>query len=254
MSRKFYVRARAVPYSLLFQMLYGRTEFLIGFILLIIALPLLTFFLSIVKLNPFNDVSPTTNGVVTNIYGTNSFVGDDRIYQFFYTFTIDEGQEKTGSSFSQETEFQIGDTVSVLFENQEPFNSVIVGMRTGRMEPWIVLVVLPFLFSGLIFIGASAYYVNKEVQLLKYGRVAFGTFITKESTNKTSNLQPVYNLYFQFNAHDGKTYASMCSTHLPCWSEGKEEEKLVYDPGNPEKTLLISSLPMRIRTFFNDAM
>ncbi|MDY0280829.1 MAG: DUF3592 domain-containing protein [Salinivirgaceae bacterium] len=253
MSYGYFGRARTVPFNLPLQLLFGRVFFLVGFIFSVVALLFLFVLGSNAKPNPFNDASPTVDGVITDIRRTNSSINEERVYQFFYTFNIGGISEKTGSSYSQQVDLQIGDTVRVLHENKDPFNSVIVGMRTGEIEPWIILFLLPVLLIGLVFVGISVRNARRDILLLKYGKVALGKLLTKERSNVTINNQPVYNIYFQFNADDGKTYTSICKTHLPYWVEDEEEEKLVYDPRDPSTALLIDSLPRKLRTFFKDA-
>ena len=252
MSYGYYEKSRNVPLFLPIKLLFGRTISIVGMVFSGIALVFILSFGAFVEPNPFNESSPSGTGVITNIVRTNTSINDQAVLEFYYIFQTNTGVEKQGVSYSQDHYLNVGDTIKVIYEPDEPYRSVIVGMRRGVIEPWIILVFLPFLLIGLILLVIAIRKANKDVKLLKFGRKALGKLITKEATNITINNKPVYNFYFQFMAEGGKTYTAVCKTHLPYWIEDEVEEKLVYDPSDPENALLIDSLPKALRTYFKE--
>ena len=88
------------------------------------------------------------------------------------------------------------------------------------------------------------------IYILKIGEIAYGKFLYKESTNTTVNKQRVFKLFFEFTAKDNKLYKTVAKTHHYHRLEDDDEEKLVYDPDDPENAVLLDALPRAVRKYF----
>jgi len=122
-------------------------------------------------------------------------------------------------------------------------------MRADAFGAWIGLLVLIFPLVGILMLFFGSKKAVNSVIILKYGEVAKGKFISKESTNVEINDETVYKLKFEFTAKDGQKYTTYAKTHKTHVLEDDEFEKLVYDKDEPENTVLLDTLPKYVRKY-----
>jgi hypothetical protein len=252
MSYSFYGRSRDISPLVMIQLLFGRFGVIFGTFFTLFGLIFLVVFMSFAKFDNISDNDPFVQGVISETFNTTTYVNDRNVIEYVYNYKSPDGIEHTGKSFSEKYFFRPGDTVNIQYNSSLPSISRIKGTRTSEIGGGWVFISVPFLLIGLGFLFFSVRKVFRDIFLLRYGKVAMGKMLTKEPTSMSINNQPVYRFYFQFVADDGKTYTATCNTHLPYWIEDEEEEKLIYDPRDPENALLVDSLPRPLRKEFRN--
>jgi len=199
----------------------------------------------------FSDNPSVTRGNIKNVIPTNSYINDVQVIKYQYNYTTPDGKKFESESYSTGNQFTINQDVVVEYIQDEPEISRIEGTRKGAFEFWILLIISPFILIGGILLGFRINYGLKAIKLIRYGEVAYGKLIDKQPTNTKINNSTVYKLSFQFTATNGTTYTTIAKTHLPYNLEDEPEEMLVYDANNPDKAVLIDSLPKVVKKFFN---
>ncbi len=67
--------------------------------------------------------------------------------------------------------------------------------------------------------------------------------VDKEATGAIVKDEPVYKLTFAFTSDDGREYHVAHKTHKTAVLEDNNEERLLYDPLQPEVALMVDTLP-----------
>ncbi|TBR20536.1 hypothetical protein EPO15_12865 [bacterium] len=128
------------------------------------------------------------------------------------------------------------------------FRVFLFGPGTAQPTPWpLYLILFGFPLIGLTFISIGLRKGLRGIRLLRRGMTASGKLVSKEATNTSINKQRVYELTFEFTAADGKRYRAKASTHEPDTLEDDREEPLLYDPADPNISVLLDDLPGRPR-------
>ncbi|NLF41173.1 MAG: hypothetical protein GX587_00590, partial [Bacteroidales bacterium] len=124
----------------------------------------------------------------------------------------------------------------------------------GIIGPWILIPFAPFLIVGLSFLYLGIKKSRRELQLIKTGEIAQGKLISKEFTSMRVNNNQVFRFRFEFKAKDGRKYKTSFKTHIPSGIEDEELEHLLYNPNEPEKAVLIDSLPKKARNYLIETL
>jgi hypothetical protein len=198
----------------------------------------------------FSENDPTVKGVIVDKTATSSSENKRRIYDYSYQYSID-GKTHTGHSFSTSYESENGDTVNVLFVAKQPELSHIEGMRAAPFGIWVVAFTSVFPIIGLIFIIFSINKFKKNIYLIKNGILTHGKVIGKEPTNTKINNKTVYKVFFQYKSQDGTLQEAFNKSHLTYNLGDEEKEPLVYDSQNPQKAVLLDTLPKRVRAIIS---
>lgn len=243
--------ARPISLGLKLQVMFGHTLMMIGIVFTFLGLLVFIVFGSNIDFNEskFDESTPTTSGKVTNVIPTNSYVNDVQVFKYEYEYYLNSKTLK-GECHSTGNYFDVNQNVTVQYLTDEIEISKIEGTRKGAFEIWIMFVILPFIFIGGSMLGVRILFGIRAIKLLEYGEITYGTLIDKQPTNTKINNQTVYKLSFQFTASNGNNYTAIAKTHTPYSLEDEQQEKLVYDANNPEKAVLIDSLPKTVKKFF----
>ncbi|MCF6366332.1 MAG: DUF3592 domain-containing protein [Bacteroidales bacterium] len=197
-----------------------------------------------------SDNSPSVNGEITDIIPTNTYINNNQVFEYHYKFKNKEGIQYSGISFASHRYDRPGDNVAVRYNEINPEESVIAGMETEQFPKWVLLFLLIFPVAGITMLYFGIKKGIRNVNILKFGKVAFGTYSRKEATNVSINKQAVYKFYFDFIATDGNLYTATGNTHKTYLLEDEGKEPVIYNSGNPEEAVLVDTLPKSVRRFF----
>ncbi|MCC6466502.1 MAG: hypothetical protein IT463_14270 [Planctomycetes bacterium] len=186
-------------------------------------------------------------GTVTGVTETGwSEGGDDDtpgtpIYRINYQFEVNS-RTFTGASFETGLTHSVGQPVNIEYSPDEPEISLIHGLRTDPVGPF-VLFVLFFPVVGGIIAGVRFRRGLRTLAVLRAGKVACGRLLEKHPTNTSINNQTVYRLVCEFSDESGNTHRAEARTHETARLEDEHEEMLLYHPEHPEQARLLDELP-----------
>jgi len=247
-----YSKARNINLWMIIRIWFSDVLNVIGFFFFLFSLPfVLVFGAGLFTSSPsFDETDPTVKAIIQDAIATNSYINDVRVFEYIYIYKPSSGGTYEGSGFVTGYEYEIGDEIEVKYKRNQPELSLATGMRDGAFGGWITLFILIFpLIGGIMLFFGTKKAVN-SIRILKYGEIAQGKFISKESTNVKINEQTVYKLKFEFTAKNGEKYETYSKTHKPHLLEDDEFEKLVYDRDEPKNAVLIDTLPKSVRKYF----
>ena len=249
-----YDKTRDINLWMIIRIWFSDVLNVIGFFFFLFSLPfVLVFGASMFTFSPsFDKNDPSVKAKIQDAIATNSYINDVQVFEYVYEYETTDGGTYEGSGFVTGYEYEIGDEIEVKYKRNQPELSLATGMRDGAFGGWIALLVLIFpLVGGIMLFFGTKKAVN-SIRILKYGEIAQGKFISKESTNVKINEQTVYKLKFEFTAKNGEKYETYSKTHKPHLLEDDEFEKLVYDRDEPENAVLVDTLPKPVRKFLEN--
>jgi len=198
--------------------------------------------IELVSLVEFRGERETAPGTVVECEETNCKENETRVYAIHYAFTASDGVERRGVSYTTGTPVAAGETVTVEYPKGRPSASRIQGFRRSMFSVWASFVAI-FPLVGLAFILVGLRRGIKANRLLAHGKLGHGTLKDKQPTNVTVNNQRVWKLVFEFRADDGRTYETTVKTHETRLLEDDAEERLLYDPWDPNYVMMLDNLP-----------
>ncbi len=98
----------------------------------------------------------SVQGEVTKIESTNSSINDQMVFVNYYKFNSKEGSSYKGSSYSTGKSLYEGQIVEVIYNDNNPKDSVIKGMRKKKFNA-----VALFVFIFLLGLFLIAYHIKK---------------------------------------------------------------------------------------------
>jgi hypothetical protein len=244
-------KLRTIPsfmkFSVMFNNAYtglGLGFTLIGGLIFVFVAPLVNFNSVIIT-----NQDPQTSGNLTEVTATTTKMSAQLIYEYRFKYSV-RSQIFSGTSYDVHQNLAQGDTVLVAYSRLNPQISVIKGMSSSAIPIWIFFFVLIFPVSGLLVLLNTTVSGLKNVELLEYGELAYGRFLNMESANMSINNQPFYKMIFEFTV-GYQNHIATAITNRPEYLQNEEGERLVYNPNDPTKSLLIGSLPLEVQLFFN---
>ena len=234
-------------------MFFGDVLTIVGLFFTLFCIPFIFAFAYSInwKSSDVSDDSPVIQGQITDVVATGTSINEQTVYEYHYQFKLDGSPTYTGVSYMQGASEQLGDSVLIQYSPENPADSRIQGMRNGEIGFWIFLFIIPFLAVGIALLTLGTRKMMRNLHLLKIGKVAYGTFMTKEPTNTKINKQTVYKFTFGFTTDDGTTHFAEGKTHQTWRLEDEATERLVYDPANPNSAVMIDSLPRVVKNYFD---
>lgn len=249
---KQFLNERLIPFGIKFRIWISNTFTWFGLIFFLFGIPFTIVFnaLAFFYAPSFNSGDPVSSGVITELLPTDASVNDIPVYQYNFSFEGADGKTYFGSGYATGNSKSIGEAVDVTYKADNPLVVEASGLRIEKFDSVFSLLILIFPGIGLFFMLIGTKKALNQIQILKVGKLAEGKFIGQEPTNMKINNRTVYALTFEFTADDQKTYQTIAKTHLTYKLTDEETEKLVYTPGNPEKAVLLDTLPKRIKAYF----
>ena len=196
----------------------------------------------LVSLVEFRGERETAPGTVVECKETNSKENETRVYAIHYAFTASDGVERRGVSYATGERRLAGSAVTVEYPKGRPSASRIQGFRRSTFSVWASFVAI-FPLVGLAFILVGLRRGIKANRLLAHGKLGHGVLKDKQPTSVTVNDQRVWKLVFEFRADDGRTYETTVKTHETRLLEDEAQERLLYDPWDPNYVTVLDNLP-----------
>jgi len=246
---------RNISLKMKLQIIFKHTLMLIGVIFTILSLFMFIIFGLQVSFEDykFDENSPITEGKIIKVLKTNAKENNISVVKYEYEYNINS-QTYKAESYTTGKQYVEQQTVEIQYIESEPQISRIENTRKGAFDPWFLLFFTPFLFVGGSMVGVGIYLSLNSIKLLKFGEIAYGILVDKQPTNVKINNKTVYKLFFEFQARDGQKYTTIAKTHRPALLENEVKEKLVYDPNNPSKAVVIDTLPQIVKDYFNNIL
>lgn len=186
-------------------------------------------------------------GTYESAEATSLSINEKRVYEHFYQFRYG-GEAFYTSSYSYESEkLPRGSEVSVEVVRSSPSTSRIVGQRTTLMSiPSGIVPVIGFLFA-LAFARAHLRRNRMWVRLLTHGVETRAWLVDQKVLPSRKGRSTTYQLTFSFEDEDGagRRYTTAVTDASRLTDE--KEERLLYDPAEPESAALLDQLPGRPR-------
>ncbi|RLD70390.1 MAG: hypothetical protein DRJ10_20435 [Bacteroidetes bacterium] len=198
----------------------------------------------------FSDSDPIVEGKITEVHSTNASVNEEYVYEYTYIYTPPDGGNYEGKGYSTGQYYEMDEIIIVTYKRNQQEISKARELRLSSFPVGVGFIVLIFPLIGIIMFYFGAKKARNAIYILKIGEIAYGKFLHKEATNTKINDQTVFKLFFEFTAKDDKVYQTFSKTHKTYRLQDEEQEKLVYDPDNPENAVLIDALPRAIRKYF----
>lgn len=193
-------------------------------------------------LTHFAGALEVAKGEVVSVDATHVHVNDQPVQAFHYRFQGPDGVAREGVSYQSGLTLTSGDPVTVEFPAGDASVSRIVGMRRKTM-PAGLLAILAIPGVGLLLLLLGLRGGLRRARLLRHGRRAEGKLVAKEPTNASVNDRPVMRLTFAFTDDEGRAQQVSTSTHQPEGLEDEPTERILYDPREPARAILVDSLP-----------
>ncbi len=249
-----YSAERNISIALKLKIWLSDVMVIIGGSFLLMGIPFALVFIPFASLfSPdFSEQNPIIEGTVIEAHSTGASVNETLVYEYTYTYNTTSGGNYQGTGYSTGQIFEVNDPIQVIYKRNKPELSKAKELRLSSFPTEVGFVVIIFPLIGLIMLYFGAKKAINAIWILKIGEVAYGKFLHKEPTNTTVNKQRVYKLTFEFTAKDNKTYQTISKTHLTYRLEDEEQEKLVYDPDDPENAVLLDALPIAVRKYFEN--
>ena len=158
-----------------------------------------------------------------------------------YRFTVG-GTNYEGVSYVTGGGPMEGRTVRVEFPAGRPGISRIQGMRRAALGPWMLLVlILPAVGLGVAVSGFL--WSQRALSLLGRGAVAVGRLVDQQRTNRTVNKRVVQRLTYAYADLLSREHSLVVSTHQPQVLDNADQQRVLYDPEQPARAVLVGQLP-----------
>ncbi len=238
-------KSRNVSIGIKLKIIFSNVQFFIGFIFLIVGLSCMFIFALLVDFSDlkFSKNDPIAKGTITGSQYTNSTVNDRTVIEYSYQFVANDGKEYFGSSYST---YNYVDQVEIVYLKDDPNISKITGTTRGSLPLWVILFVLIFPVIGFFLAFGGLKKSLNWINIVKYGKISFGTFLRDEATGASVNDQPVMRLFFKFSL-DGNEYEAVGETYKTYKLIDETFEPLIYNPDNPHQAIMVDSLPNSVR-------
>jgi hypothetical protein len=166
------------------------------------------------------------------------------IHRYRFAFTGADGERYEGESFlpAPGPDLEPGARVSLLVPEGMPEAAVIEGMRRSPLSPVILwLLSIPILAVMALLVGVTQ--AKGKLRILRLGVEAGGEVLSTEPTAVRLNNRTVMKATVQFDTQEGRRVKVVFRTTDPAAAQGVDGARLLYDPGRPERALLLSDLP-----------
>lgn len=236
---------RDIPFTTKLEILFGGLTNRVGWPIL--GLGMIFFWVfslesDLMNIRKFSGELEEAKGRVTVVRGTGAIVNGKEVEEYTYEFWTPQGLFK-GQSFSREQHYNRQNEVEIEYVENNPAKNRIKGLRTAEygIAVGLLPLVVPFIGFLMIFLGIRG--GQQTIKLLKYGNVGYGRLFKKAATGREINDQVVYQMFFEFEAADGKKYHVETNTHEAHLLEDEEVEVLLYNKSNPEEAMMFDSMP-----------
>lgn len=199
---------------------------------------------------------PAGKGEIVEVVDAKTKVNEREIFR--YVFKQTDGNK--GQCYTGKGRFKIGDSVDLEQSGSKVRISGTQLSPMGRLSIFPIFVVI-FPPVGISIVLYGTFQGRKAIRLLQDGEVGRGRFIDMKATGISvggaqpgikahHSLQPkryVMKLHYKFTADDGETYDAYATALDTSRLTDDSVEALFYDPMDPTQSVLLDSLPGKVR-------
>lgn len=241
---------RNVPWSVAVKALFGGAIQQIGWLLLAVGMAAFIGMIvssglsgALLKHVQFQGEVQKVDGVIVAARGTNTSINEREVVHYTYEYEAG-GDVLVGDSYKTGWLHDEGERVTVEVLADNPFLSRLEGGRWMTVTWWVLLFLLIFPSIGIALAFHGFKKGVKGLKLLKSGRLAQATLVSKEPTNTSINEQTVYEYTFKFTAEStGREHLATARSHTQTELEDEETEGVLYLPSYPDDSVLVDELP-----------
>jgi hypothetical protein len=252
---------REISWSHKFQLFFfHNTRGIIGLIFILISGLLILFFFPYIDFSDFyiNENSPKAKGIIIDIVPTSIKEGTERIYKYYFYYVPNESSKTyTVISYGKNPArqkysglipaFKQGDTVDVIYSEEHREIAKIKDMDFKPAPLFLLIFMLVPLTIGIILLLSQIPGYQKTLQLIREGVIGEALFISMSYTNIKINGSRVMKLLFRYKTKAGEYEFTYRTNHPEPYRNPQLKHPILYDPENPNKAILIWSLPKKIR-------
>ncbi|MGL6225577.1 MAG: hypothetical protein ACRC10_03010 [Thermoguttaceae bacterium] len=186
-------------------------------------------------------------GTVTHVVDTKVTANKVPVYQFQFQWVSGDNQAKTGTCYFRGEQFKVGDEVEV---EQSGDKYRIVGSTLTTLGAFgFIFAVFPLVFPvvGLSFVLTGTVHGMKTMLLLTKGALGRARFLEMTDSGVRVNNRRLMKLHYRFAASDGQVYDAYAKAVNTKKLTDDPVELLLYDETNPKRSVLLDSLPGKIK-------
>lgn len=181
-------------------------------------------------------------GKVVAVANTSMRINKVAVRRVSFTWELDRSAHRSDSFHTGDPGLAPGKIVDVIVSPRDPTTAVIRGMRRTVPSRGVVFVgVFPLVGLALALGGVRR--GLRHARLLREGEPAKGKLVGQRGTGVYVNKQPVIEYTFSFRTRSGEERTASVKTSEAGKILDEREEPLFYDPRDPDRTVLLGSLP-----------
>lgn len=242
-----YHRERSIPLSVYLNLFLGSREHISGWWFMGVTMLFMWLFIPNVDYSIFylwGDVTQV-EGEITGFTEITTPILENDWYENSYTFFTPEGQQLNDFSYSQSVGKSAGQPVTVVYPAGKPYLSKIEGMSRDTLSPlYLFFLLIPGI--GLLSIIIGVVISFRMASLLRKGNIAEAELISHTSESTAETNTPLTKLTFAFEDQRGERVKFTYETANPKELMDEKTELVLYPPDNPEKAMLLDSVPTKI--------
>ena len=242
---------REIPINTKLNCIFGGSLNTFGWSWLFASLAFTSFFVWDVdfkNLNAFDGPLDQEQAVITLREATNATINHERVMRNDYEFYFN-GEKIQGTSYATGWSHPEGKQVRVEFPINKPEVSRIKGMRRNTFGVFIWLFLL-FPFVGVLTILFGLKSGLKNLKLLNIGQIGLAKIKNLERTNTSINDKRVMLVTMNLRTMEGPEHEIQIKTHRVEKLDDDYEEKVLYDPMNPQNAVAVDLIAGKIK--FNE--
>ncbi len=231
-------------------LLFGHPLHLIGSLLLALGIVLSFAFLPKTEIQSVPTADwKTAPAQIIGIEDSQSVENQQIIFAYHFIFHLDQ-QTFYNISYQADSkkEIQIGHLVTVLYNPDNPPESVIQGMRTRQFSQGAVAVLI-FPLIGLALFLIASWRRAYQLSMVEHGLLADAQIIKKVADNTNNDKQVVYNIQLEFQAADGQRYPLHYKDAAWEEIEGRSHLTVIYLPTAPANAIIVNKLPKKLQKY-----
>ena len=182
------------------------------------------------------------NGTVTYAEWTGVSINEVDIMQYDYTFASPEIGEWFGTSYGPDGSTDVGQTVVVQYNSDNPMMSRIQGLDTSTSGFFGMLAFLVFFIPMILLLRFLFKKGKLKLKIIQNGTLAEGKLVEEKETGMRINDQPVIAYKFEYSIGSSNYYVTT-KTHEVDKIGDERTELIVFHNDYPEKAIVVDSLP-----------
>ncbi len=225
---------------------FGRTSFVIGFLVGIIGLLLVIYFSTELNwkiLFAGKSDFAQSRAIIIESIETQYTANNRTLFEYHYRYSPDGVNTNLGSFLEYSGIYREGQEIRVEYLIDSPEISRFAGTDRRNFDQIMFLAGVGSLLLGFFFLYPSIRKTRRERKILISGLPARGKLISAEPTNLKVNEQPVYKLTYEYSTGTNKSQKFSVRSHLIRNLSEEHFENLIYDPRRPSRAVIIDTLP-----------